>query len=79
MESGKCSDLLGHDRGLTPADRLMWLEAILVNDAEVMLRLVDHVLRRMTLESEQYLEKLARNTGMNRKMQQVTTRHNHSR
>src|ERR1051325_4316806 len=45
-------NLLREDRGLAPANRLRSREAVLMHDAEVPLRLILHLVRRMALEPE---------------------------
>src|SRR6188508_3328074 len=73
MTNGKCSHLLREDRRLTPADRFPPWKPVLMNDAEVVLRLADHLLRRMALEAEQDLEKLSCESRVYGQVQQVTT------
>src|ERR1044072_6045408 len=69
---------LGEDCGLAPADGFFAGKAILVDDSEVFLGLVFHFLWRMTLKAEEYFEQHTNSTRMNREVQQVPTRRDHT-
>ena len=66
-------NFLCEDRGLAPADRLWGWKSILMDDAEVSLGLVLHFTWRMALETEEYLEKNANQSGVYRQVQQMTS------
>jgi hypothetical protein len=62
------SNFLRQNRGLAPANRLLWWKTILMHDAEVLLCFVNHFLRWMALKTKQYFEK---NTGDSRMHREV--------